>query len=181
MFRDKIGYIGGPFFRRGPFLSGSVATTLPQPLPSSPYQGIINFNTVKTNCPTGMYLLIHPKGWINDERMAVHCSWSSPPPASVQIHSSVVLREPKCVYKHINPLNLEQVELQHNIHICIPKIRLSSCCWRSPWPEARSRPGSSARLPTSLGSNRSKECKTSVFASNSLCTYGALHWEWKTV
>ena len=33
MFRDKIGYIGGPFFRRGPFLSGSVATTLPRPLP----------------------------------------------------------------------------------------------------------------------------------------------------
>ena len=37
------------------------------------WQGSIDFNTVRTTCPTGMYFLIHPQGWINDERMAVHC------------------------------------------------------------------------------------------------------------
>ena len=37
------------------------------------WQGSIDFNTVNTTRPTGMYFLIHPYGWINDERMAVHC------------------------------------------------------------------------------------------------------------
>ena len=43
-----------------------------QPILSS-WQGSIDFNTVRTTRPTGMYFLIHPQGWINDERMAVHC------------------------------------------------------------------------------------------------------------
>ena len=37
------------------------------------WQGSIDFNTVNTTHPTGMYFLIYPLGWINDERMAVHC------------------------------------------------------------------------------------------------------------
>ena len=37
------------------------------------WQGSIDFNTVCTTRLTGMYFLIHPWGWINDERMAVHC------------------------------------------------------------------------------------------------------------
>ena len=37
------------------------------------WQESIDFNTVRTTRSTGMYFLIHPKGWINDERMAVHC------------------------------------------------------------------------------------------------------------
>ena len=34
---------------------------------------LIDFNTANTTCPAGMYFLIHPSVWINDERMAVHC------------------------------------------------------------------------------------------------------------
>ena len=42
--------------------------------PFSPHsQGSIDFNTANTDCPVGMYFLIHPQGWINDERMVVHC------------------------------------------------------------------------------------------------------------
>ena len=37
------------------------------------YQGIIALNTVRTNCPLGVYILIHPWGWITDRRMAIHC------------------------------------------------------------------------------------------------------------
>ena len=37
------------------------------------YQGSIDFNTANTTCPAGMYFLIHPLVWINDERMVVHC------------------------------------------------------------------------------------------------------------
>ena len=37
------------------------------------YQGSIDFNTVITKCPRGRYFLKHPKGCVNDERMAVHC------------------------------------------------------------------------------------------------------------
>ena len=32
---------------------------------------IVGFDTVNTNWPWGMNLLIHPKGWINDERMSL--------------------------------------------------------------------------------------------------------------
>ena len=55
------------------------------------YQGSIDFNTVNTTCSTGIYFLIHPPGWINDERMAVHCLKSGcirlyiPPFGSVHI------------------------------------------------------------------------------------------------
>ena len=38
-----------------------------------PEQGSIDFNTANTTCSAGMYFLIHPLVWINDERMAVHC------------------------------------------------------------------------------------------------------------
>ena len=31
-------------------------------------EGSIDYNTVNTNCPIWMYFLIHPWGWINDER-----------------------------------------------------------------------------------------------------------------
>ena len=34
---------------------------------------LIDFNTANTTCPAGMYFLIHPSVWTNDERMAVHC------------------------------------------------------------------------------------------------------------
>ena len=36
-------------------------------------QGSIDFNTDSSNCPAGMYFLIHPYLWINDERMPVRC------------------------------------------------------------------------------------------------------------
>ena len=55
------------------------------------WQGSIDFNTVNTTYPAGMYFLIHPLVWINDERMAVHCLESGciglhiPPLGSVRI------------------------------------------------------------------------------------------------
>ena len=32
-----------------------------------------DLSTVITYCPTGMYFLIYPLGWMNDEKMVVHC------------------------------------------------------------------------------------------------------------
>ena len=58
------------------------------------HQESIGFKIVSTNCPTEMYFLIHPQGWINDERMAIiHCleldefAWTSTP-MYIPIHLS---------------------------------------------------------------------------------------------
>ena len=37
------------------------------------YQETIALNTVRTNCPLGVYFLIHSWGWITDRRVAIHC------------------------------------------------------------------------------------------------------------
>ena len=62
-------------------------------------QGSIDFNTANTTWPAGVYFLIHPLVWINDERMAVHClelgciGLYIPPLGSVRIHSFLSLNE----------------------------------------------------------------------------------------
>ena len=65
----------------------------------------IDFNTVYTTCPAGVYFLIHPKVWINYEIMDVHCLESGCIRLHIPSDLGKYLGRRGCTTKYIPPLD----------------------------------------------------------------------------